>query len=311
MRIVKIGRPEWISFFIFLLLTARLGAQIVVDEELKRLYYDRTRRITKFSEMNDMRDVFHKDKFLLGKKRIMGNTAINFQRIMIDDGEHVHPELRTALSFFLRIRFFEEFSINTTFYKDFNPKAVARWTNDFSYSIGRYNWRPRRFNFGYENYLNNKYTDNWKEFSDKFMQGYYFLSYSHLMQDRFFRHVSIDNSSSFRFVYFARYAIKYEDRDKNIIGGFLRGKPTVGAGVRYTIFRNIYVESAIYLYLPGKQAPWDPDYTYGFGYFDWRSFRVSVTYGNWAVNRFPWKKTDYPYYGFPDGNFRVVFNFIW
>jgi hypothetical protein len=262
--------------------------------------------------MNDMRDVFHKDKFLLGKKRIMGNQSLTLSRIMLDDGKHVHPELRAALGFYIKVRFFEEFSVNATFYKDFNPRAVARWTNDFSYAIGRYNWRPRRFNFGYENYLNNKYTDSWKVLGDKFMQGYYFLSYSHLMNDKYFRHVSLDNSSSFRFTYFARYAIKYDvGNNEELKGELLRGKPSGGAGFRYTIWKNLYVESAFYLYLKGQQAPWDPDYSYGFGYFDWRSFRVSVTYGNWAVNRFPWKKKDYPYYGFLDGNFRLVVNYIW
>ncbi|MFL5764112.1 MAG: hypothetical protein ACJ77K_09235 [Bacteroidia bacterium] len=296
---------------VLLLRAGLLNAQIVVDEELKRLYYDRTKRITKFSEMNDFRDVFHKDKFLLGKKRILGNVSMNLGRIMIDDGKKIHPELRAALGFYMRIRFFEEFSVNATFYKDFNPRAVARWTNDFSYAIGRYNWRPRRFNFGYENYLNNKYSDDWKTFSDKFMEGYYFLSYSHLMQDKFFRKISIDNSSSFRFTYFARYSIKYEADNKELKGDLLRGKPTVGAGFRYTIGRNLYVESAVYLYENGQQAPWDPDYSYGFGYFDWRSFRLQVTYGNWAVNRFPWKKSKYPYYGFLDGNFRIAFNYIW
>ncbi|HEY0030010.1 MAG TPA: hypothetical protein VGC65_04575 [Bacteroidia bacterium] len=292
---------------------SRVHAQIVLDEELNRMYYDRTRRITKFSEMNDMRDVFHKDKFLLGKKRIMGNVAMNMGRIVLDDGKETQNELRSALSFYLRIRFFEEFSVNTTLYKDFNTKAVARWTSDYTYAIGRYNWRPKRFNFGYENYLNNKYTDNFKVFSDKFMQGYYFVSYSHLIPEKVFKHVSIDPTSSFRLTYVVRYALKYENRNKEIVGGLFSGKPTAGAGFRYTIFRNIYIESAFYLYLnPSVQkAPWDPDYTYGFGYFDWRSFRISLTYGNWAVNRFPWNKTEFPHYGFLDGNFRIVANYIW
>jgi hypothetical protein len=76
----------------------------------------------------------------------------------------------------------------------------------------------------------------------------------------------------------------------------------------------MYVESAVYYYPEEKlkKAPWDPDYSYGFGYFDWRSFRLSVTYGNWAVNRFPWnEQTDYPHYGFLDGNFRIIANWIW
>ncbi|MFL5752299.1 MAG: hypothetical protein ACJ76F_02745, partial [Bacteroidia bacterium] len=60
-----------------------------------------------------------------------------------------------------------------------------------------------------------------------------------------------------------------------------------------------------------KKLPWDPDYSYGFGYFDWRNFRISLTYGNWAINRLPWNRNYYPHYGFWDGNFRIVGNWIW
>ncbi|MBA3972254.1 MAG: hypothetical protein H0X46_08945, partial [Bacteroidetes bacterium] len=201
------------------------SAQIVIDEEPKRLYYERTKRITKFKDMNDFRDVFHKDKYLLGKKRIMGNVAMNMGRIIVDNGEGMRSEMRAALGFYTRIRFVEEFSLNTTFYKDFNKRAEARWTSDYTYAIGRYNWRPKRFNFGYENYLNNKYTDDFKTFASKFMQGYYFLSYGRGLE-KLSTKMSLDHTTSFRVTYVARYAIKYEDRNQQIVGDLLHGKPT-------------------------------------------------------------------------------------
>jgi hypothetical protein len=298
-------------FFLLFVKAYTCSSQIVVDEEVKRLYYDRTRRITKFKDMNDFRDVFHKDKFLLGKKRIMGNLSMNMGRIIVDNGEGMHSEMRAALGFYTRIRFYEEFSVNTTFYKDFNKRAEARWTSDYTYSIGRYNWRPKRFNFGYENYLNNKYSDNFREFSNKFMQGYYFVSYGHTLNKLSIK-MALDNTTSLRMTYVARYAIKYENRQKGLEGDILHGKPSVGAGIRYTIYKNLYVESAVFLYpIASQKLPWDPDFTYGFGYFDWRSFKLSVTYNNWAVNRFPWNKTEYPHYGLIDGNFRIVANYMW
>ena len=81
-----------------------------------------------------------------------------------------------------------------------------------------------------------------------------------------------------------------------------------------TIYRNIYIESALYFYFNPKvqKQPWDPDYTYGFGYFDWRSLRYYVTvYGNRGVTVFSGIKNFYPHYGFLDGNFRFVVNYIW
>jgi hypothetical protein len=291
----------------------RLTAQIIIDEEPKMHYYENTTpRVKRFRDMKDMRDVLHKDKFLLGRKRILGNISYNTGRVVIDDGEQKHDEYRSALAFFLRVRFLEEFSVNATLYKDFNKKATAHWIEDYTYSIGRYNWRPGKFNYGYENYINNKYTDDWKTFTEHFQEGYYFLSYNHY-PSKLSNYIRIDSTTSLRFIYFARYSIKYRDRYEQLHGGIFDGKSTIGAALRFTIFWNIYAEGALYYYPEEtlKKQPWDPDYSYGFGYFDWRAFRISVTYGNWAVNRFPWNDKFYPNYGFLDGNFKIAFNWMW
>ncbi len=287
--------------------------QIEVEEEPKRLYYDRTRRVEKLKDMKDMRDVLHKDKLLMGKNRISGSISYNTGRILIDNGREKHYEIRSAIGYFIRIRFFEQFSLNATFYQDFNPKAAARWTSNYTYSIARYNWKPNRFNFGYENYINNRYSDNIDDFTRKFLEGYYFVSYSNVLSQKFTEKIKFDNTTNFKYTLFTRYYIQYRDENEVEHGGLFNGKPTVGAGFRYTIFKNIYIESAAYFYFSkAQQQPWDPDYTYGFGYFDWRSFRCSLTYGNWAVNRFPWnKQTVFPNYGFLDGNFRFIINWIW
>jgi hypothetical protein len=287
-----------------------LRAQIVVDEAPRGLYYNRTARVKKFKDMKDFRDVFHYDKFLLGRNRIMGNVSYNFQRVLIDDGARLRNEYRSALGFFTRIRFFEEFSFNSTFYWDFNKRAAARWIADYNYSIGRYNWRPYKWNYGYENYINHKYTDNLEQFLQKASEGYFFVSYNAFIGQNAINKIKLDSTTSIKFTPFARWAFRYRD-EREVV--HYEGKPTVGLSSRLTLFWNIYVEGAVYYYFDPtfRQLPWDPDYTYGFGYFDWRSFRLSLTYGNWAVNRFPWKKQVYENYGFLDGNFRVVANWIW
>lgn len=305
-------------FIIYLITSCQFNTvfgQLEVQEEQQRLYYEMLGRVKKFKDMKDFRDVFHYNRFLLGKNRISGNISYNTGRVVIEDAEHrVHNEVRSAIGFYSRIRFFEQYSFNSTFYKDFNPRAAARWTSNYTYSLGRYTWKPNRFNYGYENYLNNRYSDNLEEMGRKFMEGYYFISYSHNL-GRLTNKVRLDSTSNLKFTYFARYAIKYRDNNEVIRGGLDSGKPIIGAGLRMTLFWNIYAESAVYYYGPAewkKQQPWDPDYSYGFGYFDWRSFRCTLTYGNWAVNRFPWNPSHaYPHYGFLDGNFRFTINWIW
>jgi len=286
--------------------------QIIIDEPPLKIYYDRTMRVTNFLKMKDMRDVLHKDELLLGKNRISGNISYNTGRVLLGEGDKPQIEYRKALAFFTRIRFVEEFSFNTMFYKDFNPLAAAPWIADYSYSIGRYNWRNNKFNYGYENYVNNKYSDNNVTFTEKFKQGYYFVSFNKSLSDSLTKKIKLDNTTSVKFVFFARYAFDYLNQYNDIEGGLLNGKSTVGLSVRYTVYKNIYLESAVYYYPEQyKQQAWDPDYTYGFGYFNWRAFRLSLTYGNWAINRFPWNKMPYPMYGFIDGNFRIIANYIW
>ncbi|MBA3705672.1 MAG: hypothetical protein H0W84_07145 [Bacteroidetes bacterium] len=300
-------------FFSFCFFSSNIIGQIVIEEEPNMLYYEMTHeRIRNFWKMKDMRDVTHKNKFLMGKNRILGNISYNTGRVVIDDGQEKKNEMRSALGFFTRIRFFEQFSFNTTFYKDFNPKASARWIPNFTYSLARYNWKPNKLSYGYENYLNNRYTDNIYALGNKFNEGYYFISYGQALSDSVLQKIKLDNSTSLRLTYFIRYSLKYRTADEKLRGGLAYGKPVLGASFRLTLIWNIYVESAVYFYPVAKQkAPWDPDFSYGFGYFDWRSFRLSFTYGNWAVNRFPWNEKFYPYYGFLDGNFRVLVNWIW
>ncbi len=306
-----------IQLFIFFLLVVQLNksiAQLRLDEEPKRLYYDRTIRVKKFKDMKDFRDVFHYNKLLLGKNRISGSISYNMSRVLVEDSNHVsHNEIRSAMSFFTRIRFFEFFSLNTSFFLDFNQKASAWWISNYTYSIGRYCWMPRTFSYGYENYIPNRYKDNLSTMGQRFLEGYYFISYSHSL-DRLMHKARIDSTTSIKLTYFTRYAINYRDENYKMHGGIFSGKPQVGVSIRATIVWNIYVEGAVYYYgTPWfhKQMPWDPDYTYGFGYYDWRSFRLSLTYGNWAVNRLWNKSKDYPHYGFLDGQFKISLNWIW
>jgi hypothetical protein len=122
--------------------------------------------------------------------------------------------------------------------------------------------------------------------------------------------IRLDSTSSFKVTPVVRWAVRYRDEFERV---HYEGKPTLGVTARWTMFWNIYVEGGVYYYGTPyfRQLPWDPDYSYGFGYFDWRSFRFSITYGNWAVNRFPWKPKYYEHYGFLDGNFRFIVNWIW
>ncbi len=239
---------------------------------------------------------------------VSGVVSQHVGRIIINHTENYY-EIRNATSFHLLTRVVEEVYISTTFYKDWNPNARAPWISDFNYAFGRYNWRPKTWSYGYENYAPNKYSDSPDVLLRKFLQGNFFVSYNNGLFQRLMDRLHVGNSNLI-ITPFLRYSFNFIDENQNIQKGF--GKPNMGLALRYNIWKNFYAESAVYAYIsPKYKQPWDPDYTYGFGYFDYRPFRFSFTYGNWVINRFPWNESNFPNYGFLDGNFRFIFNWAW
>jgi hypothetical protein len=56
---------------------------------------------------------------------------------------------------------------------------------------------------------------------------------------------------------------------------------------------------------------YDPDFTYGFGYNSYTHLSIGFTYGNYSVNKFPWKDQAIKNYGFLDGQFTLMINYSW
>jgi hypothetical protein len=298
-----------ILFFIFFIEAEKSFSQIFLLNEMPRpVYYERTHRLRNPKDWKCVGDMLHSDKALMRYDIFSGNISHNMGRVIINDSENI-TEVRSATSFLLRTRVVEQFYITTTFFKDWNQGARALWLADFQYSFGRYSWKPKTWSYGYENYAPNKYSDPGSTLLRNFLQGNFFIAYNNGLFQRLMEKMHVGNAN-FTVTPFFRYAFHYLDEDNRIRAGL--GKPTMGLGMRYNIWRGLYAESAVYGYIsPRHKQPWDPDYTYGFGWFDWRPFRLSFTYGNWVINRFPWNETAYPKYNFWDGNFRVIFNWAW
>jgi len=84
----------------------------------------------------------------------------------------------------------------------------------------------------------------------------------------------------------------------------------VSVGVRSRFYRRLYVEGRAFLYPSPEQQAWDPDFTYGIGWFDWRPGTLSVQYGNYSGNRWPGRGkagTD----GIRNSSITIHFNAAW
>src|SRR5687768_13556329 len=88
-----------VTFLIFIQ-SHNSSAQIIADEAPKDRYYMRKARVTNFWEMKDFRDVFHVDKYYLGRNRFSGNFAYNWGRVLVGPANNRKAYYRSALSYF-------------------------------------------------------------------------------------------------------------------------------------------------------------------------------------------------------------------
>jgi len=260
-------------------------------------------------ESATMQDVLKSDCCLLGQYRISGSVDFVYNKIT-----YVSPDFkeinynRNALGFNINTKLYKEFQIRLSFFADLNQdENKPKWLSNFYYAIGNYNWRNKTFSYGYENYQPNRF-DGTYNFFDNMKRGFFFVSYNYYLLPEN-SSLKMDNTTQVYVSPFVRYQPEYTDRyGVEVLGNH---KITFGSSARYVIWHNFYVEGAVYFYPEQKTVvPWDPDFTYGFGYFDWKSFKLNFSYGNWIANRFPWHKKEMKN-DFTNGEFKLSFSYIW
>lgn len=259
-------------------------------------------------------DVFGTRKALMGKNVFSGSVGHSMGRLA-----DLNMNFIFRNNFFanLQARIYKELIFTTSLFAfyDQDINTNVPWIADYFYGIKWFNWRPKTFSYGYENFVDNKY-DRPDKFGELFLQGFYFVSWNHNLPQKWIDAIRLDQSTNFNITYMVRYFAQYRD-EMNTIHGLGKGgwgKAQVGVSMRYTIWKRIYLEAAAFYYPDHTrtQVMWDPDFTYGFGYFDYRAFRFSITYGNWVMNRFPFNRDDsQPPYGILDGDLRFTFNWAW
>jgi len=262
------------------------------------------------SPKNNMKDVLKSDCCWLGQNKISGSAGFFFNKITyLDPANSSYKDyMRYGTSFNLTVKPYKEFQIRLFFYADLNNNPdKPQWLSNLFYNIGWYNWRNKTFSYGYENYQPNRFDGSYNWF-ENFKRGFFFVSYNYQLLNPGSK-LHLDRWSQISLTPFVRYQYEYTDRYGIEVMG--HHKIIAGSGVRWAIAKKFYVESAVYFYpVKNSQLPWDPDYTYGFGFFDWRSFKINLSYGNWIANRFPGRpagmKND-----FTNGEWKILFTFIW
>ena len=262
-----------------------------------------------------MQDVFNADCCLLGQYKINGSIGTYFGKItyLSPDSEEINYN-RYGLNFNITTKFYREFQLRLSFFADLNQdENKPKWLSNMYYGIGNYNWENKTFSYGYENYQPNRF-DGTYDFMDNLKRGFFFINYNYYLlnqQDNFSssKLFIFDETSQIYISPFVRYQYEHTDRfGVNVLGN---NKFTLGASARYVVWNNLYIEGAAYYYpTADSKMPWDPDFTYGFGYFNWKSFKLNFSYGNWIANRFWWNQKEMKN-DFSNGEFKLSFTYIW
>jgi hypothetical protein len=176
-----------------------------------------------------------------------------------------------------------------TVYNYIDKTRQAPWNPTFTYVFGYDDWHPYTFSLLFGSYTGNRFQPNRAagERFTRFEQGGVSLGWKFPFPKIIERVISVSGRESTlgQFGY-------------NVVPAYLElrtlstqhWKQSASFLIHHNIYKQIYVEvKGFYYPYHEQQQPWDPDFTYGFGYFDYRPGRFSIQYNNYSGNRFPWR----------------------
>ena len=160
------------------------------------------------------------------------------------------------------------------------------WHPDFTYAFGYEDWRPGTWSLVYANYTGTRLAPDRGagEGRFNFPQGQWTLSRRFSLPDALEPvFLAGDGDQAL-----CSASLHFMPRYVALAGGAMRsGKASASLGCRYTRPEGWFAHLTLHAWRSGEQQPWDPDYTWGFGYEHPGPGRVTVRYNNHSGNRFP------------------------
>jgi hypothetical protein len=195
-----------------------------------------------------------------------------------------------------------------TFDLYFRPELQRTWNPDFTYSFGYDDWHPYTFSLTYSNYGGNRLSPNRRK-KERFTtveQGGIDLGWKFKLPGKMERPFLDRNDATFGWSVHYGVVPRYGDLASNKT---LSWKQAASLSCTNNLYKFFYWTATVRYYpLAGQQQPWDPDFTYGFGYFDYRPGKISVEYNNYAGNRYPWRHQGRSAGGFRSGGISIVWS---
>ena len=221
------------------------------------------------------------------------------------------PASSPTLQFGLKYVPLTSWFASITFLKYLRSDLQKPWNPDFTYVFGYDDWHPYTFSAQYANYGGNRLNPNTArgEKRTNFMAGSWSVSYKFPLPQALESLVLISSDHAMGCTAGASLTPRYSDAATNKV---LDNKRTLALGCKYAFGNNWYFNFALPYYLVKKQQqPWDPDFTYGFGYFDWHPGTWSIQYNNYSGTRFPWHPNSPRTGRFKDGSISISYGANW
>ncbi len=177
-----------------------------------------------------------------------------------------------------------------TAYRYVHPSQQQIWNPDFTYSFGYDDWHPYTLSLVYSNFGGNRFRPDAArgESRTRFDQGSWSLGFKFPLPQVLEPVFTTGQGDTVGCISSVNFALHYSDAAS---ASTKSGKHTLVLGCRYTIAQWWFLNTTLYIYPQrDQQQPWDPDFTYGFGYFDWHPGTISIQYNNYSGNRLPGRK---------------------
>jgi hypothetical protein len=188
------------------------------------------------------------------------------------------PTLQAALRYTPLTYWFASLSL----YRYLEPQRQQSWNPDFGYAFGYDDWHPYTFSLTYGNNGGNRVNPKAGESVTHFDQGTWSLGFKFPLPEALKSTFTTGNGDAVGCVTAYSYTPRYSDSASN---GLKSGKQVATLGCRYSMPGWWYVNATAYLYPDAAQRqPWDPDFTYGFGRFDWHPGELSIQYNNYSAD---------------------------
>ena len=171
------------------------------------------------------------------------------------------------------------------FYRYLRRDQQQPWHPDYSYGFGYDDPRPGNWSFFYANYTGTRWQPSAGEGRFNFPEGQWTLAYRFSPTPALQRALLVGDGDTAN----CSAAVNLVPRYVDFASGAERHlKHSVSLGCRYTHPQGWYAELTLYAWPQGaQQQPWDPDFTYGFGFADAGPGHFAVRYNNYSGNRFP------------------------